>query len=65
MRKTDTRVEYGKYIVVKRRNKFIKLYLKDLKAIRVRSKKVLPPVPQFHQDTKTDPFGLSSTSTDI
>lgn len=47
MKKIQNRVDCGKFIVAMRRNKFYKVYLKDLKSIKVRSKKSLPPVPSF------------------
>ena len=40
-------VDCGKYIVAKRNNRLYKIFLKDLKSIKIRSKKVLPQVPSF------------------
>ena len=40
----------GKYLVGKRNDKFYKIFLKDVKCIKVRSKKVLPPVPAFDRE---------------
>lgn len=37
----------GKFIVVKKNTRFYKVYIKDLKTIKVRSRKNLPPVPKF------------------
>ena len=39
----------GKYIVAKKNNKFYKVFLKDLKCIKMRTKKTLPPVPAFNE----------------
>lgn len=39
----------GKYIVAKKNSKYYRVFLKDLKCIKVRSKKTLPPVPAFEE----------------
>lgn len=49
----------GKFIVVKRNNRFYKVFIKDLKIIKVRARKALPPVPPFFRkesikDTETE-----------
>jgi hypothetical protein len=40
----------GKYIVVKRNTQFYKIFTKDLKTIKVRSRKDRPPVPAFYKE---------------
>lgn len=39
----------GKYIVAKKNNRLYKVFLKDLKCIKMRTKKTLPPVPGFDE----------------
>lgn len=40
----------GKFILVKRRSLYYRISVKDLKGIKVRSKKILPRVPSFEKE---------------
>ena len=40
----------GKFIVVKRAARLYRIFLKDLKSIKIRSKKILPSVPAFDDE---------------
>lgn len=40
----------GKYIIVKKSNTFYKIFVKDIKSIKMRARKVRPPVPTFNRD---------------
>lgn len=49
----------GKFIIVKRNARLYKVFIKDLKIIKVRPRKALPPVPSFFKkesikDTETE-----------
>ena len=40
----------GKFIVAKKNNQYYRIYLKDLKCIKMRTKKLLPQVPAFNRE---------------
>lgn len=44
--------ECGKYILARRREKTYKIFLKDLKSIKIRARKEKPSVPYFEYKTQ-------------
>jgi hypothetical protein len=46
----------GKYILIKKSERFYKVFLKDIKIIKVRSKKTLPNVPSFFINIGCDEY---------
>lgn len=54
----------GKFIVVKRKTLLYKIFVKDLKGIKMRARKILPRVPSFEgeQDSKDRDTEAGSTS---
>ena len=49
----------GKHVIVKKNGKFYKISTKDIKSIKMRVKKMRPPVPNFNknhwnQDVETE-----------